>query len=461
MNDSLIGTLLIYTNHDRSGSRRLPTGEPRTVSAMLADSIMTQVVNDIRRSYCSIWPRRDLRNANYGETRDPEVPAVLLELLSHQNYADMRYALNPAFRQFVARAVYKGIGRFLARRYDTHFVPQPLTPTALHTVIDGDSLRLLWQPVKDSLEQEAVPSYYIVYVRENDGLWNEGIRVDSSAFAMPMAHGIRYDMCVAAGNEGGISLRSAVVSAFRASNNNRPMLVVDAFDEVRGPRMMAFDSLTGGIVPGARPVPDGYELAYIGEQINYNRRDPWRSDDDCGFGMCNMNRQGQLLVGNTHDYAVRHGKVLQTLHRSFVSCTADGLLPMDTAYTMVDIILGKSGAEHVRHINAVIQDNHWTEGDKRLIMSGAYVGTLSHACASGIVKMDNQSLLFSQELNTERLSAEDVSAVSPLAVSDTVIARYSDTMLPAGIRGENYTIFGFPLECLIEFEDIYSYWLQR
>ena len=34
---------------------------------------------------------------------------MLLELLSHQNFADMRYGSDPRFKFLVSRAIYKGI----------------------------------------------------------------------------------------------------------------------------------------------------------------------------------------------------------------------------------------------------------------------------------------------------------------------------------------------------------------
>ena len=62
----------------------------------------------------------------YFEAHVPEVPAMLLELLSHQNFADMRYGLDPRFRFTVSRAIYKGILRFLAFQYKQDCVIQPL-----------------------------------------------------------------------------------------------------------------------------------------------------------------------------------------------------------------------------------------------------------------------------------------------------------------------------------------------
>jgi len=441
MTDSVIGTMAIYTHKK---------------DAALADTILSEVVNDLQQLYYSQWPRRELRRANYGETRTPNVPAMILEVLSHQNYADMRYALDPQFRHDVSRAIYKGIGRYLAKKNGKTFIPQPLAPQALHTFMDGDSVWVTWQPKADDLEPNATPTFYIVYTRRDNGTWDNGTKVAVPRYALPLESEVQYDFCVAAGNAGGISLRSPIVSAYRSNANDIPMLIVDAFDEVRGPKMMAFDSLTGGIVPGSRPIPDGLEMAYIGEQINYKRWDPWHSDDDCGFGMCSMEHMGEFLVGNTHDYSAQHGCVLRSVHRSYVSCTSDAITLNDSNYYQTDIILGKSNQNKVKRIYEWADTLHWATGVRRVLISGAYIGFPQQACASGKIKMNDTVYTFHQELNTTHLSAEDVSAVSKNAPTDEIVARYSDTGLPAIIRNENYTIVGFPLETLDNFETIYT-----
>jgi len=441
MNDSIIGSMAIYTHKE---------------NAALADTVLTQVVSDLQRLYDPKWPRRELRRANYGETRIPEVPSMILEVLSHQNYADMRYALNPQFRKDVARAVYKGIGRYLAAVNKKPFTPQPLPPKALHTYMNGDSVWLNWQAQEDTLEQEASPTYYMVYTRRNDSTWDAGQRVAVPRFALPLQPNVQYDFCVAAGNAGGISLRSSVVSAYRSNANDLPLLIVDAFDEVRGPKMMAFDSLTGGIVPGSQPIPDGLEMAYIGQQINYQRWDPWHSDDDCGFGMCSMEKTGELLVGNTHDYAAQHGRVLRQIQRSYVSCTGDAITLNDSNYYQIDIILGKSKLTAVRAIYEWVDLLSWATGIRKTLISGAYIGHPQQACANGKIRMANQVYTFHQALNTMHLSAEDVSALSKNAPNDTILARYLDTGLPAIIQGDNYILVGFPLESLTDFSTIYS-----
>ena len=112
-NDSIIGTLGIYTlladNKDE-----LPNGESRLNGRLLTDYVQTQVVDDIRKQFEPNWSRRQTWDRSYSESRTTSVPAMLLELLSHQNFADMKYGLDPSFRFTVSRSVYKGILKYLS-----------------------------------------------------------------------------------------------------------------------------------------------------------------------------------------------------------------------------------------------------------------------------------------------------------------------------------------------------------
>lgn len=107
--DSIVGTLGIYYTAKKRG--KYSDGRSRLLGEKLCKSIVNSVVNDIRTSYDSNWEMRKMRDAKYIEARVPEVPTMLLELLSHQNLTDMRYGLDPQFKFDVARAVYKEIGR--------------------------------------------------------------------------------------------------------------------------------------------------------------------------------------------------------------------------------------------------------------------------------------------------------------------------------------------------------------
>lgn len=455
--DSIIGTLGIYTTKDNDGRTEYPSGDSRIIARDLTDYVMTQIINDLRDEVTPRWTRRKLLNGDYSESRYPVVPAMILELLGHQNYLDMQYGLNPEFKFKVARAVYKGIGRFLAQRYNQSFIPQPLPPHAIRTMWQGDSLHLSWNATIDPIEAEARSTYYVIYTRTGEGDWDNGSVVYETQFDMVAQKDVRHDFYIVAGNDGGISMPSTRVSAFHSSSNHhQPMLVVDAFTTVRGPLFLSSSATTMGIDPWSRPIPDNYEMAYIGEQVNYNPASVWHTDDDCGFGQSNMNRTGKLLMGNTHDYTIRHGKILQQMNISYASCTMDAVAAADTAYRYVDIVLGKSNWNTVKAMNSCVETMGWTKGDKKVLISGAYVGYPQHACASGEIIYNGHTTEYIQEINEHQLSAEDVSAVTKIAPQDQTIARYSDTGLSAGIKGSNYIIWGLPLESMKSFNTIYK-----
>ena len=91
--DSIVGTLAIYTDFDNDKDTVYPNGASQSKSRDYCDYMQTQIVEDVRALYAPEWTRRMLHNSSYSEARVPKVPAVLLELLSHQNFADMRYGV--------------------------------------------------------------------------------------------------------------------------------------------------------------------------------------------------------------------------------------------------------------------------------------------------------------------------------------------------------------------------------
>ena len=107
--------------------------------------------------------------AKYSESMRPNFPSLLLELLSHQNYLDMKYVLDPRFRFDVSRSIYKGMLRFLSVQYNFDYAVQPLPVTHFSTEFDKKgNVILKWQPQADLLEPTAQPNKYIVYTRINN-----------------------------------------------------------------------------------------------------------------------------------------------------------------------------------------------------------------------------------------------------------------------------------------------------
>jgi len=358
LNDSIIGTLGIYcTNGDKFAN-----GASRYLSHDLTDLIQSNIVHDVRTLYEPNWSRRGKWNQSYYEARVPQVPTMLLELLSHQNFADMRYGLDPRFRFTVSRAIYKGMLQFLCSQYGMDYVVQPLPVDhlALHNV-GGNEVELSWLPVADPLEPTAIAEKYIVYTRIGDGDFDNGTLVDKNSYRTTLPADVVCSYKVVAVNKGGKSFPSEVLSAGYATNAKGTVLVVNGFDRVSAPAdftATATDStLLGGFLDDLdHGVPYLRDISYIGKMKEFRRSIPWMDDDASGFGDSYGNYETQVIAGNTFDYPAVHGKAILKAGYSFVSCSNEclGLSPdpspvgrgevtpikMDE-YRYVDLILGK------------------------------------------------------------------------------------------------------------------------
>lgn len=463
---TIVGTLAIYTAHDDDKKSTLRNGQDRErVNRNLADWIQTQVTEDIRH-IAPQWTRRQLKEANYCETRVPVVPSIILELLSHKNMADMRYGLDPKFRFTASRAVYKGILRYLNGPEAT-VQPMPVTQLAIGT--DG---LLQWKAPMDSIEPSARPTYYMVYTQADNGEWDVQ-QVTNTQVHMDIRRGVRYSYYVVAGNEGGLSFPSPIVSAYLSEREEAPtVLVVDGFNDVYGPEWFA-DSTYAGIVPGSYACEDGFSCAFIGQQWNYRRTDPWTNDDNCGWGACYRDHAGQLTIGNTHDYAVLHGHVLRKMDISYVSCTAE-MATIDSSFTIVDYICGRNRvpmntedlpliSEYLsRGGRLLLSTDHFSALDpkwaKRYLHAQYYA---AQATRSGRINgMRHRLYHLLLEPNEEQLFTCHPEALKPL--DDAVkMATYEDMRVPAAVGYDHQTlVFGFPLEAVMDFDKIYRHSIE-
>jgi hypothetical protein len=121
--------------------------------------MQTQIVNDLRYKFDPAWNRRQLREAQYSEATRPNVPSVLLELLSHQNFLDMKFVLDPRFRFDVSRAIYKAMLRFLSLQYNFNYAVQPLPVDHFTSEFNLSGDILLRCPIYDPLEPTVNPVY--------------------------------------------------------------------------------------------------------------------------------------------------------------------------------------------------------------------------------------------------------------------------------------------------------------
>lgn len=384
--DGIIGTLGIYTTHCNGG--KLHAGTDRHASRDLSDILLTQLQRDIRSTFNVDWTRRSLWDRNYSETRLPAVPSAIIELLSHQNFADMRLGHDPNFKFTVGRSLYKAILQYLSSQHGKEYVVQPL-PVSHFAIRFGNkknTLELSWQGEEDPLEPTAKPREYMVYTRIGRGGFDNGVRVSSPSHQVEIEPGIVYSFKVTAVNRGGESFPSEILAAYMAKQEKGRVLIVNGFDRVSGPAVVDTPESAGFDLSQDPGVPYLYDLSLCGTQQNFDRKEIGKR-----LGESSDEYEGMKIVGNTFDYPFLHGKAIQAAgNYSFVSCSDEavekGLLSLE-AYPIVDYILGLEKEDQASHparntsyyktFSSRMQEKltSYCRSGGNLLVSGAYVGS--------------------------------------------------------------------------------------
>lgn len=473
--DQLVGTLGIYTTGFNEG--RLNCGISRYASRDLADMVLTGLKRDIDARFGVNWQRRSMWNRNYSETRLPAVPSMILELLSHQNFNDLKLGHEPAFKFTVARSVYKSVLKYLADMHGTSYTVQPL-PVTHFAISEGkkkNTFDLRWIPTEDVLEPTAEAQGYIVYTRVGRGGFDNGTYTRKPELTVEVEPGLVYSFRVTAVNRGGESFPSETLSACKAKRSKGTVLIVNAFDRVSGPGsinsplMQGFDLLND---PG---IPDGQTPAYCGYQQNFDRSRPG-IEDETGLGYSGNELEGKLIAGNTFDYTFIHGKAIQAAGRySFVSCSDETIESGSTDLTAYDVVDFLYGADR-KGISPEIREalTRYCNQGGSLLISGAYLSDGKSKDAEGKAFCQNV-LKYADQGLTDPLSCEEVSGLNvrfrlPRRANETTYAVpqsgylyptggsfstfvYTSGNYGAGIayRG-NYRTFvlGFPFESIPE-----------
>jgi len=492
--DSIIGTLGIYMSKNNEG--RYTNKKSRETARDLTDIIQSQIVSDIRQTYNSKWSRRGMWNQSYIEARVPDVPTMLLEILSHQNFADMRYGLDPRFRFTVSRAIYKGMLRYISFQNQLPYIVQPLPPSHLHSYFsDENEVFIGWESTPDLLEPTAIPSSYILYTRIGEGDFDNGIQVKENKVKTHITPGILYSYKVAAVNEGGNSFPSEILTVYRAPENKGTVLIVNGFDRISSPASFQApqDSMAGFQYETDFGVPYIRDISFVGNQYEFRRSAQWITNDQNGHGDCYNNYAGKVIAGNTFDYPYIHGKSIAAAGYSFVSCShyavTDGQIKL-TDYPVVDLILGKqkqtfSGSDTTKvfykAFPSALQEiirNYCDQGGK-LFVSGAHVlsdlltstadslfasqvlhclHVNSHAGKEGSIRSVaspysyiNGTYSFHTELNPVCYAVQQSDALKPADRKAHAVFRYPENNMGAGVAyKDKYQTFvlGFPFETI-------------
>ena len=466
--DEWIGTLGIYTTDFNEG--RLNSGVSRYTSRDLTDLVLTGLQQDISARYGIQWARRGMWNRNYSETRLPAVPSMILELLSHQNFADMKLGHEPDFKFTVARSVYKSILRYTALMHDADYVVQPLPVTRFAITESGkNGFRLNWQGVSDPQEPTARPEGYIVYTRLGHGGWDNGTYVKGNDYTFEAEPGLVYSFKVTAVNKGGESFPSEILSAYHAPQNRGTVLIVNAFDRTSGPATIETPELQGFDLNRDPGIPYIHTATYCGAQLTFDRNGIGRETED-GLGYSGNELEGMLIAGNTFDYPFIHGKAIQAAGgHSFVSCSDEaieqGVVRMEN-YPIADIIWGAEKTTCPPALQQRISD--YTSQGGNLLVSGSYLGRVLPApLAENTLKFTyggsmegvttgqafgaNTTLTFPIRPNEKSYAVPAPDCLLPIGGSYSTFI-YTPGNYGAGIAykgtGHRTFVLGFPLESI-------------
>ena len=494
-NDSIIGTLAIYSTGADSG--KFPDGKSRIASRDLSDIIQTQIVDDIRLLYNPKWTRRGLWDKSYSEARKPNVPGMLLELLSHQNQADQNFGLDPRFRFSVSRSIYKGILKYLSYTENRPYVVHPLPVKGFAiSPVSGKIIRLNWVPVIDTLEPTSIPDRYRIYRRTGENGFDNGYVVDKPFAEIELdSYDTIYSFKITAINEGGESFDSEILSAGIKEMDTNPVLIVNGFDRISGPAWFDNAKMAGVEWWNDRGVADHSDISFVGDQYDFDRNSPWLDDDSPGWGSSYGDMEGKIIPGNSFDYPYLHGKSVMAAGHSFYSVSDEYFNSGDFnngSFKIVDVILGEEKStpffnnpslsdfkiytpEFMKRIRELTQLN------VSVILSGAYIGTdllpagdstalkfassvlhfrprTGHAVKYGKVYATDYAkplfdigLSFNTGYSEKIYSVEAPDAIEPDGKGAICAFRYSENNTSAGIvfKGSYKTvILGFPIETI-------------
>ena len=485
--DSFIGTLGIYFTNNGD---YYTDGTPRTNSRALTDMLLRQITQDIRQTWEPNWTRRAMWDKTYVEARVPEVPTSLVEFMSHQNYADMKYALDPAFRFTVSRSIYKALGRFIAERKDKKFIVQPLPVKDFAiTRVKKGTYKLEWAITHDKLEPTAEPEKYIIMERTGDDLGFHKIgETNTRHFTVKVSDNEIHSFRIIAANDGGLSFPSETLAL--REGGDKPVLIINGFTRVSAPGSASYGDEAGFYASTDFGVPHIRDISFIGYQTEYRR------SAGENFGKSNQDYASQVIAGNTFNFPYIHGKSLAAAGRGFISASV-GAVENGTVnlqdYPVVDLILGKqktsttgfgsSGLKYSAFPKAM-QDKlqQYVKGGGDLLVSGAYVssdlyderspsGSKTFARETlGIAKNDGprtesgtltsasssfktKTLNYSHTLNEHDYIVENPDILAAEGNAE-VIYKYSDTGLPAGVMSKsgkgNVIVLAIPFEVINE-----------
>lgn len=474
--EGLIGSLSICTTKYNDG--KLNAGISRMASRDFADALLSNQTLDLKYKYGQ-WHRRELYDRNYSETRLPEVPSAILEVLSHQSFPDMRYGQDPDFRFSLARSIYKTILRYVNDQHGRPFIVAPLAPDHFRIELKKNVARLSWEAVNDPQEPTAKPTGYIVYTAIGDADFDNGTYVRSKTeYDIELEPDQLYHFKVAAVNRGGESFTTEVLSVCSVPNAIKTVMIVNGFHRVSSPAIRNTNEEQGFDFDEDPGVTYGPTLGWSGKQLNFDRTK--MGIENGGLGDSGEELTGMLVAGNDFNYVMTHAKAIAQSHRyNIVSSSSEAVETGKVnliGYDAVDLLLGLErndghSVKCYKTFSTAMQNalQRYTTHGGALLVSGAYLGTdmrqeddsrfLQNVLKSrwggrsqaegNKIKGLGTEITYWKTLNEEHYAATSADILQPVKPAYTAM-QYTDGYGAAVAYRGNYRLFvmGFPFECI-------------
>ncbi len=473
------GPLAICTTNFNDGM--LCSGISRMTSKDFAKALLQNLVTDMSNKYGS-YEARYLWDRNYSETRLPEVPSAILEMLSHQSFPDMRIGQDPMGKFTIARSIYKTVLRFVSSNHGQPYVVQPLAPHNFAIEMEGDgTARLSWSPQFDETEPTSNPTSYILYTAEGRGGFDNGKVIGSTGCQVKLEPGKLYSFKVSALNRGGESFPSETLAALYNGKEAKNVLVVNNFHRLAAPQVVDNDSLQGFDLDADPGVTYGLTAGWSGKQRVFDRSQMGK-ETSTGLGYTGDEMAGRMIAGNDFNYTVEHAlSIAASTKYNIVSCSSEAVSSgqMDLGkYQVVDLINGlerydgytkdfyKSFPQSLR-----TRLRAYTQGGGNLLVSGSYTGSdmqsadeqaflkqtlkLEYAPVDSLqptLEVEGLGLRFDyyNTLNDKHYAATHPEILQPVEGAFCGMKYENGTSAAVAYKGNDYHAFtmGFPLECI-------------
>lgn len=373
-------------------------------SDLLAQSVHTELISDLRKSFDPNWKDRKVQSAFFGElnpNNNGETPAILIEVAFHDSQLDSARLKEPHFRYTAARAIAQGIIKYFAQKDGTAATLPPEPPVGVYARNFGsNTVEIGWSAAPtDGIDLGGDGATGFRLYSSADGFaWDDGTDVTGSSTTLVLPSGsVRY-FRVSATNDGGESFPSEIVGVGLPESPGAPsVLVVNGYDRLDA------------------------ELGQSEDLSKYTLKSVLRIDQE---------------KMNDGSYARRHGLALADNRVAFDTATARAIESGAVAlngYEVVDWFAGR-GIDADVAISTYDQQalRAFQEGGGRLIVSGSNVAS---ALASG--SMEDQAFL-SDVLHAGMGSGSG--SLSTVAVTGEVLDSFGPFMLEDGAAFGTYPV---------------------